>query len=293
MKLCFIPSLLSLLTLLSSGPCQAQSDREGTEKISREFALTGDAGRSTLALYNINGSVTVEGYNGNRVVVEATKTIRADNAQLLEQGKKEAQVGFMQRNDSVVVYLQGPHDSRPQRLTHRRNEYHGRIDYSYEFNFVVKVPAGMKVDVSTVNGGKLLVQNVTGPLQARNVNGAVVIQNAREATLAHTVNGNVEVSYAAAPTNAASYHTINGNIVVSYPPNVSADLYFKSMHGEMFTDFPSAEVLPARVSQNQQNTGQGTKYKLSKETAVRLGKGGPDFRFETLNGDVTIKQQPR
>jgi hypothetical protein len=26
---------------------------------------------------------------------------------------------------------------------------------------------------------------------------------------------------------------------------------------------------------------------------VRLGKGGKDFRFETLNGDVTIKQQPK
>jgi DUF4097 and DUF4098 domain-containing protein YvlB len=107
------------------------------------------------------------------------------------------------------------------------------------------------------------------------------------------VNGDVNVSYTTAPTKAASYHTINGNILVSYPPNVSADLYFKSMHGEMFTDFPKTEVLPARVTQNQQRDGQSTKYKISKETAVRLGKGGTDFRFETLNGNVTIKQQTR
>ncbi|HLK97939.1 MAG TPA: hypothetical protein VK364_09240, partial [Hymenobacter sp.] len=247
-------------------------------------------GSSTLALYNIFGSVTVQGYSGKTVVVEATKTIRGRNAQLLEQGKKEAQAGFEQRGDSVVVYLQGPQDSRPRR---NRNWDSRDIEYEYEFDFVVKVPAAMRVTVSTVNGGKVLVQDVTGPLRARNVNGSVTIKNARQATLAHTVNGDVEVSNVAAPTEGASYHTINGNILVSYPSNVSADLYFKSMHGEMFTDFPQAELLPARVTQNQQRNGEGTKYKLSKETAVRLGKGGTDYRFETINGNVTIKQQTR
>ncbi|GAA3999910.1 hypothetical protein GCM10022408_08640 [Hymenobacter fastidiosus] len=274
---------------LPSGFLQAQN-RTDKEQIRREFTLTGQAGSSTLALYNISGSVTVEGYNGPTVVVEATKTIRADNAQRLAQGKKEAQLGFLQRNDSVVVYVQGPQDSRP-----RRNNYSNsrNLEYDYRFDITVKVPAAMRVNVSTVNGEMVLVQDVSGPLQARNVNGGVTIKNAREATVARTVNGDVAVSYAAAPTQAASYHTINGNISVSYPADVSANLYFKSMHGELYTDFPKTVVLPARVTQNQQRDGAGTKYKLSKETAVRLGQGGPDYRFETINGDVTIKQQTR
>jgi DUF4097 and DUF4098 domain-containing protein YvlB len=100
----------------------------------------------------------------------------------------------------------------------------------------------------------------------------------------------VEVSYSDAPTAPATYHTVNGSIVVTYPSNVSGDLYFKSLNGHLYTDFPRAEVLPARVTQTQQAEGQGTKYKLKKDTAVRLGKGGIDFRFETVNGNVTIKQ---
>jgi hypothetical protein len=289
MKTATIFGLIWALLWLPSCSLYAQ-ERAATEKINREFTLPGEASSSTLALYNIFGSVMVQGYDGKTVVVEATKTIRANEAQILEQGKKEAQVGFEQRADSVVVYLQGPQDSRPRR---NQNWSSRDVEYKYEFDFVVKVPAAMRVTVSTVNGGKVLVQDVTGPLRARNVNGGVTIRNARQATLAHTVNGDVEVSNAAAPTEAASYHTINGNIVVSYPSNVSADLYFKSMRGEMFTDFPQAEVLPARVTQNQQRNGEGTKYKLSKETAVRLGKGGRDYRFETINGNVTIKQQTR
>lgn len=290
MKTATIGSLIWAVLWLCSSAAQAQG-RESKEQIRREFTLTAaGAGRSTLAVYNVFGSVTVQGYNGSAVVVEATKTIWADNAQLLEQGRKEAQLGFEQRADSLVVYQQGPHDSRPRR---NRVDQWRDIDYRYSFDVTVKVPAAMRVVVSTVNGGKVLVQDVAGPLQARNVNGPVTITNAREATLAHTINGDVAVSYAAAPSQPASYHTINGNIVVSYPPSVSADLYFKSMHGELYTDFPQAEVLPARVTQNQERDGQGTRYKLRKETAVRLGRGGTDYRFETLNGNVTIKQQLR
>ncbi|GAB2787258.1 hypothetical protein HNQ93_002759 [Hymenobacter luteus] len=297
MKPARLLSLICLLLWLPSCGLHAQN-REATEKITREFALTGAPSGGTLALYNIFGSVTVQGYGGNTVLVEVTKTITAPTAELLEQGKKEAQAGFEQHADSVLLYVAGPQDSRPNR-SHQSGRFRDnwnnqeRPRYAYQFDYTVKVPAGMEVRVSTVNGGKVLVQDVSGPLQARNVNGPVTIRNAGQATLAHTVNGDVDVSYASAPTQAASYHTINGNIVVSYPATVSADLYFKSMHGEMFTDFPTAEVLPARVTQHQQPDGQGTRYKLSKETAVRLGKGGTDFRFETLNGNVTIKQQPR
>ncbi|WP_460621753.1 DUF4097 family beta strand repeat-containing protein [Hymenobacter tenuis] len=297
MKPTTILSLVCLLLWLPSCSLKAQT-REATEKINKEFTLSGNAG-STLALYNIFGSVTVQGYSGKTVVVEITKTVKAPTAELLALGQKEAQPGFEQHGDSVLLYISGPQDSRPNREKQQNGRFKDNWKnnegprYSYQFDYTVKVPANMDVRVSTVNGGKVLVQDVTGPLQARNVNGTVTIKNAQQATLAHTVNGDVDVTYAVAPTKGASYHTINGNIQVSYPPNVSGDLYFKSMHGEMFTDFPKTEVLPARVTQNQQRDGQGTKYKISKETAVRLGKGGTDFRFETINGNVTIKQQTR
>lgn len=289
MKPLTIFGLIWTLLWLPSCSLQAQ-DRESTEKINREFALNGAAGSSTLVLNNIFGSVTVQGYSGSKVVVEVTKTIKAATAQLLEQGKKEAQPGFEQHGDSVLVFLQGPVNTRPAR---NRNWNSHDIDYEYNFDFTVKVPRDMKVTVATVNGGEVRIEDVAGTLQARNVNGSIIIKNAREATSVHTVNGKVEVSLTAAPTQAASYKTINGDIALSYPANASADLHFKSMHGEMYTDFPQTEVLPARVTQNQQREGAGTKYKLNKETAVRLGKGGPDIRLETLNGDVTIKQQTR
>ncbi|GAB3298895.1 DUF4097 domain-containing protein [Hymenobacter humi] len=274
--------------LSSASTCWAQS-KEATEKISKEFTLTADAARSTFALYNVFGSVRVEGHAGNKVVVEATKTIRSDDAATLEQGKKEVKLGFTQRGDSVVVYMAEPFDSRPHN-DNQRSWNHRDIEYHYEFDFVVKVPYAMNLRVSTVNNGSMEVKDVTGPLNVGNVNGSISLLNVKGTTRAHTVNGNVDATYAANPSGASSYHTINGKIRVKYPANLGADLHFKSMHGEFYTDFPNAEILPVKVTKNQEGKGGGTVYKLSKDTAVRIGKGGPDFRFETLNGDVTVSK---
>ncbi|WP_133273982.1 DUF4097 family beta strand repeat-containing protein [Hymenobacter radiodurans] len=290
MKRSFLPSLIGLLVLLSSCQLWAQ-DRENTEKINKEFTLTGDAARSTLAVYNIFGSVRVQGYSGNKVVVEATKTITGPDAKTIEQGVKEVKLGFEQRGDSVIAYISEPYDSRPRRNNNRNNDRD--IEYKATIDYVVKVPSQMHVHVSTVNDGEVMVQDVSGSLRAYNVNGAVTLKNVKGTTKARTVNGNVEATYLASPPEASSYNTINGDIKVTYPANFSADVHFKSMHGELFTDFPQVETLPVQVTQNKQSTGSGTKYKLTKDTAVRLGKGGKDFRFETLNGDVTIKQQTK
>ncbi|MFC6225411.1 DUF4097 domain-containing protein [Hymenobacter artigasi] len=288
----FLLSLPALLWLCSSPACQAQASRhlQSKEQITKEFMLTAEAGRSTLALYNINGSVTVQGYAGSKVLVEATKTISADDAKTLETGKAEAQLGFAQHGDSVVVYLTGPQDSRPHN-NDRRGGDRKEINYRYDFDFVVKVPCQLNVRVSTINHGEVKVQDVTGPLHVFNVNGPITLANVKGSTEARTVNGNVDASYAANPPGASSYHTINGQIRVKYPAGFAADMHFKSMHGEFYTDFPNAEMLPVQVTKNREGHSSGTMYKLTKDTAVRIGQGGPDLHFETLNGDVTVTKQ--
>lgn len=290
-----LPLALTLGALwLPSTALRAQS-QQAKEQISKEFTVAGDASRQVLALYNIFGSVAVQGYAGNKVLLEITKTVSAPNGTLLETGKREVQLGFIQRHDSLIVYTAGPHDSRPNQNNNRRNmNWDGeKPHYSYQFDYTIKVPQQLNVSVSTVNGGQVSIQDVAGRLRALNVNGGISIRNAKGATEARTVNGNVDASYASSPSGASSYHTINGQITAIYPADLAANLHFKSFHGELFTDFPQAELLPTQVSQHKQKDGSGTKYKLTKDTAVRLGKGGPDLRFETLNGNVTIKQKTK
>lgn len=265
------------------------SAREFREHTSKEFTLSKEASGATLFIYNISGFIKVEGYAGNKVLLEMDKTITADDDKTLDIGKNEFRLAFGQESDSIIAYIVSPYDSRP----HRRWNYNEdrEIEYNYNVDFTVKVPIGMNLHISTVNDGIITVNNVSGTLHVNNVNDEIAINNAKGTTFAHTVNGNVSVSYLTNPPDASSYYTINGDIRVNYQPDLSADLQFKSMNGDFFTDFPAAQLLPSSIKKVQEKKGNGIVYRLDTRTAVRFGRGGKTFKFETLNGNVYIKKQ--
>jgi len=156
---------------------------------------------------------------------------------------------------------------------------------------VVKVPFNVDLDASTVNDGDLYVKNVYGKLNINNVNGKIDIVNAKGTTRAHTINGGVTVNYLAVPPDASSYYSINGELKVTYPSSLAADISFKSMNGQFYTDFQNVEVMPSKVTKSENKSGSSTTYKLSKLSDIRFGSGGKLFKFETLNGNVYIKKQ--
>jgi DUF4097 and DUF4098 domain-containing protein YvlB len=283
-----IVTLLAGLGILCSLP--EANAREFTEHLNKEFIISGNASGSMLFIYNISGFIKVEGYQGNKILLEMDKTISADNDKDLEAGKKEFRLAYDQKNDTVMAYIAGPYDSRPRRNWQYNDDRH-EIDYNYRVDFTVKVPFGMNLHISTVNDGIITVNNVSGTLHVSNVNEQILIKNAKGTTYAHTVNGDVTVNYLTNPPEESSYYTINGNIRVSYQPGLSADLQFKSMNGDFFTDFPDVEKLPAAVTVEKANKEAGTVYKINAVTSVRFGKGGKTFKFETLNGNVYIKKQ--
>lgn len=261
--------------------------KEFKEHVNREF--TGSS-KATLAVYNVFGYIKVEGYAGTKILIEIDKTISADNDKDLDAGKREFKLGFDQKSDTVTAYIAEPFDSRPGKKR-QNNENNRNMEYGFKVNYSVKVPYGTNLNISTVNDGAITVENVSGSLKINNVNAGITVKNAKGTTLAHTVNGDILVNYLNNPKEASSYQTINGNIRITYQPGFSADLTFKSMHGEFFTDFAEAKLLPVTSSKVQDKNGRESVFKLNQTTTVRFGRGGSVFKFETLNGDVYIKKQ--
>jgi hypothetical protein len=271
-------------------PAEAQK-LEFSQHQSKEFTMP-NATSGVLALYNLDGFIHVEGYAGQKVIIDLDEVINADDSATLEAGKKEVRVAFDQSADSIIVYTAEPYDTRPHRrdrstYSDDRNE----IDYHFSLSYTVKVPFGMDLIVSTVMNGDIEVKDVTGSLKVNNVNGPISIKNAKGMTNAHTINGDLTVSYTSAPPDGSKYYTLNGTLAVTYPSDLSADLQFKSMNGRFYTDFPKVEVLPVEVTRNTQARGGGTEYRLDIDKRVRIGNGGKLFRFETMNGNIYIKKQ--
>ncbi|WP_439516440.1 hypothetical protein [Sediminibacterium sp.] len=286
MKSCF-----NLLTagMLSLCACISTSAQEAKEHISKQFTVNGKKNDAVLAIYNVFGSIKVEGYDGDKVLLEIDKNISSKYPDEVAKGKEEFRFEMEQQGDSIVVYIAAPYDSRPNR-NWDRNDERKNIRYKYQLDFVVKVPHQMRLRVSTINNGNVKVKDVYGTLWVSNVNGAIDVENAKGTTKATTVNGAVNVSYLVNPSAASVYHTINGDITVKYQNGLNADLYFKSMNGKYYTDFDNVEPISNTLEKNTENKSNSTVYKISKGNAVRIGSGGKQFNFETLNGNVYIRK---
>jgi hypothetical protein len=286
----FIILLLAGCVLCCTQPVDAQ---EYKTHVSKEFTPRKAASASVLTIYNIFGSIKVEGYAGDKVILEIDETLSAKNNDALEIGKKEFKLEFDQGNDTMMAYIAEPYDSRPRRWSNndRWGDRRGP-DYKYKLEFTVKVPFNMNLNVSTVNDGNILVKDVAGSLRVHNVNGAITVANAKTGAMdIHTINGNVTVNHLGIPEAESSYYTLNGKLEVTYPANLSADLRFKSMNGAFYTDFEDVQVLPGRVVKTEEKKADGTVYRLNKNSDVRVGNGGKMFKFETLNGNIYIKKQ--
>jgi DUF4097 and DUF4098 domain-containing protein YvlB len=106
---------------------------------------------------------------------------------------------------------------------------------------------------------------------------------------AHTVNGPVSVSFTANPTQPSSFKSVNGNIDVSFPEGLSADLAMKTFNGGLFTDF-DVQPLAGRVAAAGERSNSRFVYRANEFTRVRVGSGGPELTFETLNGNVRARR---
>jgi hypothetical protein len=279
--------LFMLLLAVPILALQAQSQQETI----RKTAAFRSANNRVLSVENIQGDVVVQAYNGDQVVLEAEKIITADKQADVAQGMRELQLKMVEAGDSIYVYLEAPFINRKKSRSRNFSVEREDEDYRYQVNMTLKVPAKMKLLVSTVNNGQVRVSQVQGDIKARNVNGPITLTGVSGAADAHTVNGQIEVTYNMDTPPAAFFKTINGNVNVFYPGRLHGILSFKTMHGEFFTDLQQLELQPVKVIRNASQQGSHTTYKINKNQGYKAGKGGAEIRFETLNGNIYLKKK--
>ena len=272
-----------------------------TEKITKEFSFEKPGVDNALMIANINGGITVVGYAGDKISVEVTRTLRAKTPERLEQGKAQIKLGVMDLADTIILYTQGI-CSRFGKKYKEKGDWSHRQGWGYEWNqdddckelceytldFVIKVPAAVNLLVNTVNQGDLKIESVKGSIVANNVNGSITLSNISREAIASTINGNVDITYTKNPEKACRFYTLNGDINAWFQKGLSANMSFESFNGELFTNVPQLESLPAEVEKKE--TSAGIKYKVN-GNLFKVGNGGVVLDFETFNGDVYIKEK--
>lgn len=254
------------------------------ETIHRTLAWTTGGSARVFELSNVNGPVHIVAEDRSDVSIVATRTVE-------HQGDADDPgpvPDFRQETGRVLACGDSTHcgchlDS------YDRDRRNGDERTRVRVDFEVRVPKNVTLDVCAVNGGTLKVEGSEGPYTLRNVNGGLEMIGVRGAGRATTVNGDIKASFVAAPDAAAGFKTVNGRVDVTLPATLSADLRLTTMHGGLYTDFETTP-LPARTATAGRRSG-GTIYRMDRFASVRVGKGGPELTFETLNGDVQVRKR--
>jgi DUF4097 and DUF4098 domain-containing protein YvlB len=292
-------TIFLITTILISRSLFAQSF---TEKITKELSFEKKGVNNALIVANINGNIKVTGYDGDKVLVEVTRTMKAKTQERLEKGKAQIKLGILDRADTIILYTEGlcsrfgKSSKKNGDWTHRNGwgyQWNDQDDdckelVDYTFDYVIKVPMSVNLMVSTVNQGDLEIENLKGSIMANNVNGSIKLSGISREANASTINGNVDITYTKNPEKACRFYTLNGDINAWFQKGLSANMSFESFNGELFTNVPRLESMPVAIEKKE--TEKGTKFKVN-GNRFKVGDGGVVLDFETFNGDVYVKEK--
>jgi hypothetical protein len=250
-------------------------DRQSSE---RDFRWDGaiSSGRSLYAR-NLNGSVRVERASGGRLEVTAVKRWRrgdpADvtvDVKRVGSGEGDILVCAIWRDLTEDCDEQG-YRTRDNRRN--RDRWNRDNDDDVSLDITIRVPDGVKIDVSSINGG-LDITGATSEVEAHTVNGGIDARSTGGPVNASTVNGQIDVRMGAIGNGNLDFSTTNGSITVTVPDGLNADITMRTVNGSVGSDFPmtvNGRISPRRI-------------------AATIGRGGMKIDLSTVNGSIDLRR---
>lgn len=274
------------------GPAQAQRssryDVVDESTVTRTLSFAAGGGR-TLDVRNISGFIHVEGTSDATVQMSIRKVIRAQTQADLAEAQRDVRLDFRDGAPRVEAIVTDRRGHVCGEEWNDRGDRWERVRYDVRFDFTVRVPRDAALRLCTINGEDVIVSGTRGDFDVSNVNGLIEMRNVAGSGRAHTVNGPVTVTFTANPKQASSFKSVNGTVDVSFPQGLAADFVMKTFNGGLFTDFDVQPLASTASAPGERRNGRFV-YRANEFTRVRVGNGGPEITFETLNGNVRARR---
>jgi DUF4097 and DUF4098 domain-containing protein YvlB len=284
-----------LVAIATAGLCTAgaaQGQLREERKESRRLQFSGQ-GQRTLDVRALNGTIRVTGDGGADVRLEATLAFDAETRDALSAAQKNVTIEGREEGTNITIAVRDAGTPTcGEQGDWRQPAWWDRRRYDAEATLTIQVPRDVRVRLCTVNGGEAVLDGTQGDFDVSNVNGRIVLKGMRGSGRASTVNGTIDAAFDAAPRAESLFKTVNGDIAVTLPRDLAADLRVKTFRGGIYTDFETVEQ-PAEREPSRRPGQPRFVYRRRGFTDYRVGKGGPELTFETLNGDVRIQRGAR
>jgi len=239
-----------------------------------------DPSRPGLVKVNLaSGGITVKGYDGKEVVVEArlrgTEPSKKGDKKI--EGLKRIEIATtgltVEEEDNVVSVSTGP--------------------MNRTVDLTLQVPSATSLKLGCMNDGGILVQKVEGEIEVNNLNGPVTLTHVSGVVVAHSQNGEVLIQMdKVTPDKPMSFSTLNGDIDVTLPPDIKAKVRLETQNGAIYSDFEiglDRNPRPPAVEDGRKEGGR-TRIQFDKGVVGTINGGGPEIQFKTVNGNIQIRK---
>jgi hypothetical protein len=265
---------LKCITLLLFSVLLLPLQTSAQDQIAVPLSNPGEPGKLHIGI--VRGSISVSGYDGEEVLISYAGDLEDEKEQeVTKDGLRRISsnsIGFEVSEDDNKIEVSG---SSPMK----------------DISFEVTVPRNFSLDLSTVNGGEIVVENVTGEMEISNVNGQVTLRNVGGSALVNTVNGDIEATFQRVePNKPMAFSNLNGKISITLPGDTKMSAKMKSEWGEVFTDFDMD--IRRTDKEKVQSSTEGGVYKVSVNNWIYgdVNGGGPEYLFKSMRGDIYIRK---
>jgi hypothetical protein len=234
-----------------------------------------------VKIYVESGSITVKGYNGKEVIVEAK--LRGESAQPTEEIPDKArgmkritanQTGLVveEEDNEMTIYVGGNDND---------------VDLS------VQVPMQISLKLHCNEGGDVLVENVSGEIEAANSEGNLTLRNISGSAVANAYDGDLAVSFDQIdPGKPMSFSSYDGDVDVTFPSTVKAMVMIKANDGEIYSDFEiDLKTSPRQQVKDERKAGGRYRISFGEFVTGNINGGGPEYQFITYDGNVYIRKK--
>ena len=258
--------------------------------------LTDPAKPALIKADVLMGSITVKGSDGKEVIVEAKVRERSltdeddedeeaiEAEEDMEEKDKAAKVAGMKKIGVVSTGLEVEESNNVVSISAE--------SWKYAVDITIQVPRASSLELHSTNDGDIVVENVSGEIEVENVNGSNTLKNISGNAVVNTVNGDVTVTMTrVTPDKPMSFSSMNGDVDVTLPADIKANVKMKSQQGEIYSDFDITLKPVPQKAEEVSKSGKG-KYRISFEKNIygAINGGGPEYAFNTFNGDVFIRK---
>ncbi len=214
-----------------------------------------------LDVFEIGGKISVEAADTTEITLVATA-----------RGELEPKKGV--ENDGLFESKLEGDTLRIGRRDHHKKGIHFPFLFDrddMEIDYVLRVPASVSLDLSTVNG-RIVTRGTEGSTEASTVNGSLDLETAGTQELtASTVNGRVKAKFLRS-FQGARFRSVNGGVEAILPQSASFSVDLSQVNGDFEASFPLAI---------RSNPG-------SRRVSGEVNGGAHELKIVTVNGDVEL-----